>query len=113
MVLFDVKVIAVFENQNQPDDQWGDVHVSSSRLFGLLMLGFILVFIGVIVLMATTIMNSGGSSSVGGVVFIGPIPIVFGAGPNSDWLILTSIVIAVAILSLFFIFYRRARRVIG
>jgi uncharacterized membrane protein len=37
-----------------------------------------------------------GAVSVGGVVFIGPIPIVFGSGPSGDQLALVSVVIGAA-----------------
>lgn len=99
----------MFENTNQPDE---DGITVSSRLFGALVLGFLLVFIGVIVLVVAAVL-SGGSGSVGGVVFIGPIPIVFGAGPDSNWLILISIILAVVTLVFFLIYTRRSRRIMG
>jgi uncharacterized membrane protein len=102
----------MFENSEQPDEQSEGVTVSS-RLFGVLMLGFLLVFVGIAVLVVVSVLGSGGSGSVGGVVFIGPIPIVFGAGPNSNWLIIISLIIAVVMLAFFFIFSRRAKRVTG
>lgn len=110
MVLFDVEVKLVFENSEQPDEQTGGVTVSS-RLFGVLMLGFLLVFVGIVVLVVAAVLGSGGSGSVGGVVFIGPIPIVFGAGPDSNWLIIISLIIAVVMLTFFLVFSRRARRI--
>jgi uncharacterized membrane protein len=39
-----------------------------------------------------------GAVSVGGVVFIGPIPIVFGSGPAGDRLALISVVIGAAMM---------------
>jgi uncharacterized membrane protein len=99
----------MFENTNQPDE---DGITISSRLFGVLVLGFLLVFIGVIVLVVAAVL-SGGSGSVGGVVFIGPIPIVFGAGPEANWLIIISIILSVVTLALFLIYTRRSRRIMG
>jgi uncharacterized membrane protein len=99
----------MFENTNQPDE---DGITVSSRLFGALVLGFLLVFIGVIVLVAAAAL-SGGSGSVGGVVFIGPIPIVFGAGPDANWLIIISIILSVVTLALFLIYTRRSKRIMG
>jgi uncharacterized membrane protein len=99
----------MFENTNQPDEDGIRV---SSRLFGALVLGFLLVFIGVIVLVVAAVL-SGGSGSVGGVVFIGPIPIVFGAGPDANWLIIISIILSVVTLALFLIYTRRSRRIMG
>jgi uncharacterized membrane protein len=96
-----------------PSNEQTEGSTFSSRLFGLLMLGFLLVFVGVIVLVAAAVFSSGGSASVGGVVFIGPFPIVFGAGPDSSWLIVISIVLAVVTLAFFVIYTRRAKRVMG
>ncbi|MGD6933268.1 MAG: TIGR00304 family membrane protein [Candidatus Bathyarchaeia archaeon] len=102
----------MFESQEQPEGQSDGITVSS-RLFNILLLGFALVFIGIIVLVVGAFLSGGGSGSVGGVVFIGPIPIVFGAGPDSNWLIIISIIIAVVMFTLFFIYSRRTRRIIG
>jgi uncharacterized membrane protein len=99
----------MFENTNQPDE---DGFTVSSRLFGALVLGFLLVFIGVIVLVVAALF-SGGFGSVGGVVFIGPIPIVFGAGPDANWLIVISIILSVVTLALFLIYTRRSKRIMG
>jgi uncharacterized membrane protein len=81
----------------------------SSRLFSFLILGIALIFIGVAVLVVVSLVL-GGSGSVGGVIFIGPIPIVFGAGPDAGWLIVISIVLAIVSLALFLIMNRRVRR---
>ena len=57
----------------------------SGRLFGFLLLGIVLVFVGIAVLVVASIVL-GESGSVGGIILIGPIPIVFGLGPDSAWL---------------------------
>ena len=61
----------------------------SGRLLGLLLLGITLVFVGIAVLVVASdvFRNSG---NVGGVILIGPIPIVFGAGTFSIWLIVSA-----------------------
>jgi uncharacterized membrane protein len=82
----------------------------SGRLWGLLVLGVILVFVGIVVLVVASLVLNSGSSNVGVVIFIGPIPIVFGSGPNSVWLILIGIILAVASVLLFFVMNRRYRR---
>ncbi len=81
----------------------------SSRLFALIALGFVLVFVGIVVLAVAAIVF-GGSGSVGGVIFIGPIPIVFGAGPDAAWLILISVVLAVLSMIVFLVMSRRLRK---
>jgi LPXTG-motif cell wall-anchored protein len=91
------------ENSSPQDEEGINV---SSRLFAVLILGFLLVFIGIIVLVIAALI-SGGSASVGGVIFIGPIPIVFGAGPDANWLILISIILAVVSFALLFVYRRR------
>jgi uncharacterized membrane protein len=82
----------------------------SSRLFGLVVLGLILVFVGVAVIVAASVFAGGGSSSVGGVIFIGPFPIVFGAGPDAIWLVALGIVLAIVSIVLFLVMNRRVKR---
>jgi uncharacterized membrane protein len=78
----------------------------SSSFLGFLILGGALIFIGVLVLLVASIFfDSSGSSGV--VIFIGPFPLVFGKGPNSFWLILIGIIIAVLSIALFLIMNRR------
>jgi uncharacterized membrane protein len=81
----------------------------SSRLFGFLLLGIALVFVGLVILVVATLFF-GGSASVGGIILIGPIPIVFGAGPDASWLIVISIILAVLSIVLFLVMNRRLRR---
>jgi uncharacterized membrane protein len=81
----------------------------SGRLLGFLLLGIALVFVGIAVLMVASVVL-GGSGSVGGIILIGPIPIVFGAGPNSVWLILISIILSVLSVTLFVFLSRQARK---
>ena len=78
----------------------------SSRLFGFLILGIALVFVGIVVLMVVSLVF-GGSGSVGVVVFIGPFPIVFGSGPNAGWLILIGVILAVLTAVFFWVMKRR------
>ena len=78
----------------------------SSRLFGFLILGVALVLIGIVVLAIVSVVFSS-STSVGVVIFIGPFPIVFGAGPNATWLIIIGIILAVLSVIVFLVMYRR------
>lgn len=82
----------------------------SSRFFMLLMLGFAIVIIGVILIMVASLLG-GGSASVGGVIFIGPFPIVFGAGPGAEWLIAISIILSVVMIAIFMLMRRRNYRI--
>ena len=81
----------------------------SSRLWTLLLIGIGLVFAGIVVILVAAI-ALGSVGSVGGVIFIGPIPIVFGAGPDAVWLIVISIILSVISIVLFTVLGRRAKR---
>ena len=81
----------------------------SSRLLGFLLLGITLVFVGIAVLIVASFVF-GGSGSVGGVILIGPFPIVFGAGPDAGWLLAISVILTVVSVILFLVMNRRARR---
>ena len=89
----------------QEEDEEGGFAVSS-RLFGFLILGIALVFIGIAVLAVASAVF-GGSESSGVVIFIGPIPIVFGSGPGAGWLILIGIILAILTVVFFFAMRRR------
>jgi len=78
-------------NTEETDDEGITV---SNKLFSMLILGVALVFVGIVVLVIVSLV-SGSSGSVGGVIFVGPFPIVFGSGPNAVWLILIGIILAV------------------
>ncbi len=84
----------------------------SGRLLGLIFLGIALVFVGVAVIVIASVVL-GGSGSVGGVILIGPIPIVFGAGPAAAWLIALSVALSVISIVVFVVLNRRTRRVEG
>jgi uncharacterized membrane protein len=78
----------------------------SNRLFGFLLLGVTLVFFGIAVIVIASLFLVG-SGSIGGVILIGPIPIIFGTGPDVIWLIAISIILTVVSVILFLIMARR------
>src|SRR5512136_2518832 len=79
----------------------------SGKFLTLLAIGFAVFFIGMALLIVASLLGGNGAN-VGGVVFIGPFPIVFGAGPNATWLILISLAISVVMI-IIFVFMRRSR----
>jgi uncharacterized membrane protein len=83
---------------------------ANSRFFWLLIAGFVLVFVGITVIFVAAVLYSGGSASAGAVIFIGPFPIVIGAGPDVTWIVLLSIIIAVLSVVVFLVMNRRMRR---
>jgi uncharacterized membrane protein len=93
------------------EDEGNDGIAVSSRLLGLVLLGITLIFVGLVVIIVASVVLGGGSGSVGGIILIGPIPIVFGAGPEAGWLIAVSIIISVISIVSFLIMNRRVRRI--
>ena len=76
------------------------------RFFLLLATGIILVFAGALVIFAAAIAG-GGSTSGGVVIFIGPIPIVFGAGPDAGVLIFAGAILTAVCVALVLLWRRR------
>jgi uncharacterized membrane protein len=74
----------------------------------LLVVGLLIILVGFGLL--TVGAASQGSSSVGGVVFVGPFPIVFGSGPGGPTLALLSVVIGGIMLALILIWGWRVFR---
>ena len=72
----------------------------------MLFIGLGVVIIGIIIITVASVLG-GSSGSVGGVIFIGPFPIVFGVGPDATWLIVISLVIAVLMFVVFLVMRRR------
>lgn len=81
----------------------------SHRFFLFLILGFILVFAGVIIVLVAAALSGGGSASFGGVIFIGPFPIVIGAGPEASLMVLFGIILAVLSVIVFLVMRGRIR----
>ena len=82
----------------------------SGRLLGFLLLGIALVFVGIAVIVVVSVVL-GGSGSLGGIILVGPIPIVFGAGPDAGWLIVISIILTAITVISFLILNRRQKKV--
>jgi uncharacterized membrane protein len=82
----------------------------SNRLFLLLIVGFALVFVGIAVILVVAIFYGSGSVSGGVVIFIGPFPIVIGAGPDVTLIVIFSIVLAVLSAVVFLVMNRRLRK---
>ena len=80
----------------------------SSIMFSLVIFGIVLVFIGTFIIIVASLVL-GGSGNVGGIIMIGPIPIVFGAGPNTTYLIVIGAVLSIISVILFIVTNRRTR----
>jgi len=71
--------------------------------------GFLLIFLGTIILAIAGLMG-GVSQSLGLVVFIGPIPIILGAGKYSLLMVLLAVILSMIGIALFIIFRRSSFR---
>lgn len=72
--------------------------------FILILAGFALIVLGVLVSAVRSLSGDGGvDAEAGGVVFIGPIPVVFGTSRGIVWIALA---IALLMIVSFFVFYR-------
>lgn len=61
----------------------------------LFLLGFALVFVGMIFLIASSILSGNVETTTGIIIFIGPIPIILGSEPYSIFAILLATILAV------------------
>ena len=78
----------------------------SSRLFStLLVTGFLLIVAGILVMIYATLGVQHANVSYGGVVLIGPIPIIFGGGPYSRDLALIALALTVIVLAFILVFF--------
>ena len=81
----------------------------SGKTLVLLLFGISLIAIGIAVIVLVSIFL-GGSNSFGGIILIGPIPIVFGAGQDAWLLIAIGIIITIISAILFWLFNRTIKR---
>jgi uncharacterized membrane protein len=75
--------------------------------------GVAIIFVGFLVVALGASVGSGGSSSSGGFILIGPIPIVFGSGLGSGTLADVALVVTVAMVAVYllsFFLLRSGRR---
>jgi uncharacterized membrane protein len=76
------------------------------KFLTLLIIGFLMIFLGSVIVMVATMLYGEGSANFGGVIFIWFIPIVFGAGPEATWMIVFAIILAVLSIIMFLIIRR-------
>jgi uncharacterized membrane protein len=74
----------------------------------LFIAGFLMIFAGITVLIVTAAF-SGGQTNFGAVVFIGPIPIIIGAGPEATLVVLFAIILAILSIIIFLTFRRKMK----
>lgn len=67
----------------------------------LAFLGVAIIFVGFVVVALGAFTGTSEPGSSGGFILIGPIPIVFGSGPNSGTLAAVALVITLAMVALY------------
>ena len=93
-------------NENEPAEDKKESG-RANWVFWIISAGLILAFVGALIMVLAMVLSGSGSTSGGGVIFIGPFPIVFGFGPDAGWLIAVGIIIAVVSLVLLWVMRRK------
>ena len=68
----------------------------------LLLAGFFLMFAGIVVLLASALFGGEADVSGGAIIFVGPVPIILGAGPDAFLAIILAAVLTVIGFIVFF-----------
>lgn len=87
----------------------GDESSMFRRFLILFIVGFFIIFLGVIIFMVAAVLSDG-SASFGVFVFIGPFPMVVGAGPEATWMVLFAIILAISSIIMFLMLRREKRK---
>jgi len=66
-------------------------------------LGMLIIFAGFLVVILGAVLGAGGSTSSGGFILIGPIPIVFASGPNSSMLASVGLAISAVMIAVYLV----------
>ncbi len=69
-------------------------------------IGVALIFMGILVVIASSVQSSG-TAGYGGVVLIGPVPIIFGSSPE---MAIFSMIMAAALMIVYFALFLRGKR---
>ena len=76
----------------------------------LFIIGFFIIFLGIVILIIAALVYGQSSANFGGVIFIWFIPIVFGVGPESKWIILFAIILAVLGIAMSLVMRREIKK---
>ena len=94
------------EKCREIDERTNDKSGMSPKFLMLLIMGFFLVFLGIIILMVAAMLYGDGSANFGGVIFIWFFPIVFGSSVEASLMIIFAIILAVLSVIMFLILRR-------
>ena len=74
--------------------------------FKLFLLSFLLILVGTSFILIASVLP--GTFSIGAVIFLGPIPIILGAGPHSIWAIILAFTLTILGIVVFITLRKRA-----
>jgi len=103
------------ECHNRAAAKHPEVHVDRFEVegvalsFKLFIIGFFVIFVGIMLIMIASLLSPGSNVSGGGVFLIGPIPIVFGYGQYSAWMIAFAVILTIVAAVFFFLSWKRTR----
>jgi uncharacterized membrane protein len=78
------------------------------KSFLLFIIGFFVILVGIIILMVAAVL-SGGSANSGAFIFIGPFPIVVGAGPEAPLMVLLVVILTVLSVIMFLVLTKQMK----
>ena len=93
--------------QLSEENSEAQVWITPLKLF---FLGFLLTFIGFIVLIISTVLQENSSVSGGMIIFVGPIPIILGSGPYTVFTIIIAVILTIIGVIMFFLLRKQAFR---
>jgi len=76
--------------------------LTASVPFKLFLLGFSLMFVGMIVLFVAAALQGEGTASGALVIFVGPIPVILAAGPHASLALLIAFILTIIGFAVFF-----------
>jgi uncharacterized membrane protein len=82
----------------------------SRKILVLFIMGIFIIFLGVVVLTVAAMLSGSGSASFGGFIFIGPIPIIVGGGPEAPWLTVMAVILTIMGIVVFLIMRRQVAK---
>jgi uncharacterized membrane protein len=80
-----------------------DENTMPQKFLTLFIVGLFMTLIGTIILIVATILYGEGSVNFSALIFIWPIPIVVGVGPEASWMVLFAIILAVLSIIMFLV----------
>jgi len=86
----------------------GEEKLPVSLFVRLIVLGLILLFAGFAAL-AISFLTPNGQTGFGGIIIIGPIPIIIGYGREAPWLVLFSVILTIVCITAFVLLWKREK----